>query len=144
MWMWQNYLKYRLALRKHAKAEKQLEKIYPPNLSNDFDNGQFADYIRREDQVYQWKMLIQTEYFRNKADVLNVPMPDPSNKEMYDSVEWDDDPQQPKYLADNGVRSIRAAVREEEKHRREATGYWFGIVVGIIGALTGLISILKN
>ena len=144
MWMWQNYLKYRLALRKHAKAEKQLEKIYPPNLSNDFDNGEFADYIRREDQVYQWKMLIQTEYFRNKADVLSVPMPDPSDKEMYDSVEWDDDPQQPKYLTDKGVRSIKVAVREEEKHRREATGYWFGIVVGIIGALTGLISILKS
>jgi hypothetical protein len=144
MWMWQNYLRYRLALRKHAKAEKQLEEIYPPNLSNDFNNGEFADYIRREDQVYQWKMLIQTEYFRNKADVLNVPMPDPSDKGMYDSVEWDDDPQQPKYLTDKGVRSIKAAVREEEKHRREATGYWFGIVVGIIGALTGLISILKN
>lgn len=144
MWMWQNYLRYRLALRKHAKAEKELEKSYPPNLSNDFDSGQFNDYIRGEDQVYQWKMLIQTEYFRNKADVLNVPMPDPSDKEMYDSVEWDDDPQQPKYLTGKGVRSIRAAVREEEKHRREASGYWFGIVVGVIGALTGLISVLKG
>lgn len=144
MWTWQNYLKYRLALRRNAKAQKNLEKIYPPNLSDDFDSGQFNDYIRREDQVYQWKMLIQTEYFRNKADILNVPMPDPSDKELYDTVEWDDDPKQPKYLTDKGALAIRSAIREEEKHRREAFGYWFGIVVGVIGALTGLISVLKG
>lgn len=144
MWMWQNYLKYRKDLRKHAKAERKLEETYPPNLSNDFDSGEFNDYIRREDEVYQWKMIIQTEYFRNKADILNVPMPDLSGTEMYCTVDWDNDPKQPKYLTDKGLRSIRAAVRDEEKHRREAVSYWFGIIVGLIGAVTGLVSVFKS
>jgi hypothetical protein len=139
----QNYLKYSRALRAQAKAQRELEKTYPPNLSSDFDNGDFADYIRREDQLYEWKRLIQTEYFRNKAIDLNVPMPDQEDKEMYGTVDWDDDPKQPKYLTDKGLRIIRDAIREEKRQRREPVNYWFAIVVGVIGSIAGLISAFK-
>jgi len=73
-----------------------------------------------------------------------VQMPSIEDGTMYEQVEWDNDPAQPRYLTDKGFKAIRDAIREERKQRREAVGYWFGIVVGIIGALTGLVSAFKG
>ncbi len=70
-------------------------------------------------------------------------MPNTDDKAMYEKVEWDKDPKQPRYLTDEGLRVVRAAIREEQKHKREAVGYWFGIAVGVIGAITGLVSAFR-
>lgn len=144
MWLWQNYLQYRIALRKQARAQKALDKTLPPDNPDDFTNGWMAVFVQQDDGLFEWKCLIHTEYLKNKADSLGAQMPDVADSTMYGRVDWDNDPKQPQYLTDKGMRAARAVIREEEKHRREAVGYWFGIVVGVIGALTGLVSAFKG
>ena len=70
-------------------------------------------------------------------------MPSLNEEDNYQKVDFDSDPREPKYLTDAGLRKVRASIREELKHRREASGYWIAAVVGLIGSLTGLASVLK-
>lgn len=63
---------------------------------------------------------------------------------MYGQVEWDDDESQPCYLTDVGVKLMRDRIRAEKKHRREVAAFWVTSVVGVLGAVTGMISILKS
>lgn len=143
MWLWKNYVEYRLALRRQRRGQKLLDATYPPS-EGDMDNAWMSEYVRKDDAMFEWKMLIHTEYLRNKADALDAQMPDITDPEMYGRVDWDDDPKQPYYLTEKGIRAAREAIRSEEKHRREAVGYWFGIAVGLIGAVTGLVSVFKG
>lgn len=139
-----SYFRYKLMLRKIAKLEDELEKRKPLNTVEAHESGLVGVYIEESNDLYEWKRLVQTEYYRKKADKLLVQMPSIEDVTMYEQVEWDKDPKQPRYLTDKGFKAIRDAIREEGKHRREAVGYWFGIVVGIIGALTGLVSAFKG
>lgn len=139
-----SYFRYKLLLRKIAKHEEQLEKRAPPNTREAHENGQVQNYVQESNNLYEWKRLVQTERYRKIADRLLVQMPSIEDGAMYEQVEWDNDPKQPRYLTDKGFKAIRDAIREERKHRREAFGYWFGIVVGVIGALTGLVSAFKG
>ena len=139
-----SYFRYKLLLRKIAKHEEELEKRAPPNTREAHENGQVQDYVQKSNNLNEWKRLVQTERYRKIADRLLVQMPSIEDGTMYEQVEWDNDPAQPRYLTDKGFKAIRDAIREERKQRREAVGYWFGIVVGIIGALTGLVSAFKG
>ncbi|MNJ37379.1 hypothetical protein D3C77_321960 [compost metagenome] len=139
-----SYFRYKLLLRKIAKHEEELEKKRPPNTQEAHDSGEVHSYIQESDNLYEWRRLVQTEYYRKIAGRLLVQMPSLEDPTMYDQVEWDNDHKQPRYLTDKGFKAIRDAIREERKHRREAVGYWFGIVVGVIGALTGLVSAFKS
>ncbi|MFK0309695.1 hypothetical protein ACIQUF_00480 [Pseudomonas sp. NPDC090233] len=139
-----SYIQYRMQLFRQAKAELKMELKRPPHTQEAYDSGELDNYYRQAEDLFEWKRLIQTEYLRGKAERLLIPMPDLSDRTMYDQVEWDKDPKQPKYLTDLGLRTVRSAIREEQKHRRESVMFWFGIVFGLIGAVTGLISALKS
>ncbi|GFM60381.1 hypothetical protein PSCICG_15410 [Pseudomonas cichorii] len=139
-----SYFQYKLLLRKIAKHEEELEKNKPPNTQEAHESGEVQCYIQESDNLYEWRRLVQTEYYRKIADRLLVQMPSTEDEAMYEQVDWDNDHRQPRYLTDKGFKTIRDAISEERKHRREAVGYWFGIATGIIGALTGLVSAFKG
>lgn len=139
-----SYFRYKLLLRKIAKHQEELQKKSPPNTQEAHESGEIHCYIQESDNLYEWRRLVQTEYYRKIAGRLLVQMPSLEDQTMYDQVEWDNDHKQPRYLTDKGFKTIRDAIREERKHRREAVGYWFGIIVGVIGALTGLVSAFKG
>ena len=42
-----------------------------------------------------------------------------------------------------GRFAVRAAIRTEQRERRERWVWWIPIVFGLIGALTGLVSVFK-
>ncbi|PMZ87023.1 MULTISPECIES: hypothetical protein [unclassified Pseudomonas] len=143
MWQWPNYIQYRIELRKQSNAQRALDNKRPAETQENYENGALDFFSREDDDLFEWKRLIQTRYYRGKADSLLIQMPNTDDKAMYEKVEWDKDPKQPRYLTDEGLRVVRAAIREEQKHKREAVGYWFGIAVGVIGAITGLISAFR-
>lgn len=143
MWQLPNYIQYRLELLKQSKAQKVFEKNRPAETHEAYESGHLQSYDMQGDDLYEWKRLIQTRYYRNKADSLLVQMPSFEVEGMYERVEWDKDNKQPRYLTDEGLRVVRSAIREEQKHRREAVGYWFGMAVGVIGAMTGLVAAFK-
>lgn len=143
MWQWPNYIQYRIDLLKQNKAQRAFDKERPKETQEAYDSGQLFDSYKQDEDLYEWKRLIQTRYLRAKADKLLVQMPSVDDPEMYNQVEWDKDPSEPQYLTDKGIRVLRASIEEETKHRREAVSYWFGIAVGVIGALSGLVSAFK-
>lgn len=48
------------------------------------------------------------------------------------------------YLADQGISDLRERIRKEAKERREAILAWIVPLIGLIGALIGLIAIIFN
>jgi hypothetical protein len=139
-----NYIQYRYELFKQKKAARSLLKSEPPDSEQSCESGEMADYVRRWELSEQWRALIQTNYYRRKAESLLVQMPDESDSTMYSRVDCDDHPDEPYYLTSLGLKTIRDSIRAELKHKRESVGYWFGIVVGLIGAITGLVSAFKS
>ncbi|KQT68019.1 MULTISPECIES: hypothetical protein [Pseudomonas] len=139
-----NYIQYRYELFKQKRAANALLKSEPPDSENSYETGEMADYVRRWELSEQWRALIQTNYYRRKAESLLVQMPEESDSAMFARVDWDDHPDEPYYLTPLGLRTVRDSIRAEQKHKREAVGYWFGIAVGLIGAITGLVSAFKG
>ena len=137
------YLSYFFELRRCERAQRLLDLNEPPDTEDEYWSGARMNYIRNSDALYEWRQLIQTRHLQRVAQKLSVPMPDRNNATLYGRVDYDNDEAMPQYLLLEGVRQLISAIREEKKHRREAFGYWFGIAVGIIGALTGFVSAFK-
>lgn len=78
------------------------------------------------------------------ADAHGVSLPNYADKKCWGHVEYDDDPNEPVFLTQQGIDMTRSAVREAQKHRREVVGFWFAVIGGLIGSVTGLISVFKN
>lgn len=144
MYFLSNYIRFKKELKKYD-ASKALfdQKPVPPNTEEAHECGALQHYDRESEKFHEWHRLILTDYYKGRAQELFVEMPDLSEEGNYQKVDYDSDPHEPKYLTDSGLRKVKAAIREELKHRREASGYWIAAIVGLIGSLTGLASVLK-
>ena len=137
MWI-PRYFRMRSELRRISEAERKLDARSPQ------DPYEVERYNRQFTGLFEWKQLILTRYWEEKASNLGLPSLDWEDKSLRGQVDWDDDEDQPWYLTPKGIDALKERVRTEERHRREVRGYWFGIVIGLIGALTGLASVLKD
>ncbi|AGA85206.1 hypothetical protein GFL09_13505 [Pseudomonas stutzeri] len=143
--MWtKHYRVMRSELAKCEKARSELEKMHPPHTVQPEQDGQLQDYIQKSDSLYEWRLLILTEYWMIEADRLGVPLPDRDDRTFWGRVEFDSDPREPRYLTDAGIRIVRADIREERRQRREPVTFWSSIMIGVVGALTGLASVIPN
>jgi hypothetical protein len=62
-----------------------------------------------------------------------------------DGADWTEDSRYGEwYLTSAGRTQLRAAIRGEQRDRRERLTWWVPIIFGFIGTLTGLASILKE
>lgn len=136
-----NYIRYRIELRKQKKDARELEKKAPPDSAEAAESGQWADYMRDVELSDQWRSLIITQYLERQADSLGVLLPSRSDKEVYARVAWDDHPDEPYYLTPSGLKIVRDAVREEQKHRREFWGFWITSLTGLGGVIIGVLSL---
>src|SRR5690606_7323144 len=135
------YLRMRRELRRCEKATEALAKEEPPHTEEANASGQLQDLIQRSNELYEWRHLILTAYWQSKADSLGVPMPDRADKALWDRDEFENDEREPIYLTEYGIVKVKAAIREEQKHRRDAAAFWISSTVGLIGALSGLIAV---
>lgn len=103
------------------------------------------DRERIEDQ-HQWETrlhvdeieTIKTRRLLRKANSLDVPFEYPSE----DSRIWERSQQlHTWHLTTIGYSEIRKAIRLERRDRRESAITWAGVIIGIIGSLTGLLSV---
>ncbi|MCK3839894.1 MULTISPECIES: hypothetical protein [Pseudomonas] len=138
-----NYIQYRMDLHKHARYSLKHQLSQPPNSEEAYERGDLEEYHRESDRLYEWRLLILTGYLRSVADDLIVPMPALDDKSMYQQVDWNDDPREPKYLTPEGIRFVRAAIREEQKHRREVWSFRLAGVTGLGGTVIGVLSMMK-
>lgn len=136
-----NYIKYRIELRKQKKDAQELERNAPPDSEEAHETGQWAGYMQKVEQSDQWRSLVITQYLEREADSLGVSLPSRSNREIYARVAWDDHPDEPYYLTPTGLKLVRDAVREEQKHRRDLWAFWIASCTGLGGVIIGVLSV---
>ncbi|MCH4878521.1 hypothetical protein EQV97_14125 [Pseudomonas sp. TMW22090] len=134
-----DWLEHRRVLKKIRQAEQEVEQKYPREPGDDWQH-----YVEESDNIFEWRQLVLTKYISRKADELHVPLPDRSDKSLWETVEFDNDPSQPKYLTQKGLVEARRLIREEQKAKREAIAFWVPIFFGSAGMITGIIAALKH
>jgi hypothetical protein len=113
------------AARKRGASEQELDEI-----AQGCDEGVL---LRRYHEAL-------SSYLLSKAHRLIVPVPDFENKAVWS---WNADLEEHS-LTSQGINELRAAIRAEEKFRKERFLMWvpaIGAVTGLVGTVTGLIAV---
>lgn len=136
VWEW---FKHKRVMKKIRLEEEAVESRFP-----DHPGADWQYYIEASNNILEWRQLVITKYLSRIADDLNVPLPDREDKSLWQRVEFDNDPSQPRYLTQRGVVEARRLIREEQKAKREAIAFWVPIFFGSAGMITGIIAALKH
>lgn len=140
------YLKYTKELRRLNKELNKLSHNYDQteeSYKGEDDQGHLSSLSQELDEFNQWIEFYKTNYLKSKADKLFVPMPDTQDASMYSNYDFDDLKGSRKILTTKGIHYLNTLIREEQKAKREIIGFWFTITTGLIGAIIGLVSVLK-
>lgn len=141
------YLKYRRWRLRRAFA-KDVKAVEERKGSHDEFNQVYADYhydLEQAEQVIDEE--VGTRLF-NEARSLDVEIPGPSANEMW--MRGDDGSS--RWFSPKGRAHVRKLIDEEKSRRFEVktlwvTKFWLPLLaalVGIIGALTGLVAVLEH
>lgn len=138
-----SYLKFRVDMRRWRNDRDNLESEYA-HIDDLHESGDVGTYLARIGASEDWRYLILTKYWSDKADALGVSLPNFVDKRYWGKIDYDNDPSEPLYLTNEGLKLVIAAVREEQKHERERFGFWSTLLIGVIGAATGLVSAIAS
>jgi hypothetical protein len=136
--------RYRIELKRARAAEAALNASSPADTQEAYESGAIHSYLVEMSDAHQWRRTLITAEYRRRAEALSVPFPAYQDNVFWEEVENELTQQSIRCLSAQGESLVKAAIREEQKHRREAVGYWFTLVLGLIGAITGLVSVFKG
>ncbi|MBI5453613.1 MAG: hypothetical protein HY956_03195 [Deltaproteobacteria bacterium] len=143
-----NILSYRISLykltRERDKEDKRVSK-----LVNEAERkgGRAAgeqewaaerfEFSRIDDEI----SYLNGRFLINKAERMSIPTPPITDKDdLWESSNytgrW--------FLTTKGIAKVRQLIRQEQKVRLEIASHWAGIIIGIIGAITGLIAVIMK
>lgn len=112
-----------------------------PRHRYDEESSLHSDYSAISDQYDDEIQQITSIYFLKQAERLLIPKPPFSTK----GPDWMESQITGLYrLAPDALHELRSRVRIEWKERREVSFMWLAAVTGIIGTLTGLVSVLRS
>jgi hypothetical protein len=93
--------------------------------------------------VLRWKLReAMSDYLISKADRLIIPLPPDDDEKMW--TIWDDDSERKYVLTYAGINELRNAIRAELKGRIERWLMLSSGLVGVIGAIIGLVAVIKK
>jgi len=144
-----NYIKYRVKLNKLSKSRKKIHDIYSKDIREAQQKKKSRDEIEeiKHDQYFEYAMIQEeidiliTSYLRSKANTLFVSLPEYDDEKMW--TECNKISQQ-KVLTTLGINKIKKTIRQERKERVEIILMVAASLTGIIGAITGLIALIKK
>lgn len=111
-----------------------------PQHRHDEESSMYSEHSALSDQ-YDEIQQITSRYFLKQAERLLIPTPSFSTK----GPDWMESQITGSYrLAPDALHELRSRVRIEWKERREVSFMWLAAVTGIIGTLTGLVSVLRS
>ena len=143
-----HYLKYRLELRRLrrvlSKQDSELERARAEAKQRGFDDGELSSLGQETHEIENWTQYHQTQYLKSVCNELVIPMPEDRDGGYYYRFNFDDDEGDRLILSTVGMQFVRKKIREEKKARRESFGFWFSMIIGLIGAVIGLVSALKK
>jgi hypothetical protein len=126
----------------HRRTIRKLDHAYDVELANasTASEREKAEYRRHWETLLYYEQIaeIKTRRLLRKADRLDVPIDYATD----DSPLWRRSSQFNSWcLTALGYSEVRKAIRQECKERREGAITWASLVIGIIGSLTGLLSV---
>lgn len=151
------YLPISAALRL-AWTKKLIDREFKKEIQELRKNGDHNAVASKEhdhqfelELIYEDQETLYTDQLVRKARRLRVgvpPMPKYINHFEYEeSEDWTYGPQHSWRLTVKGIAKVRDEIRKEEKWRQERRAHWiqFGAsLIGIIGALTGLVAVFRK
>ncbi|WP_085747345.1 hypothetical protein [Pseudomonas sp. R45(2017)] len=135
---------YQFDLRTCRKAEDELDKTRPPNTQAAHDSGALYSYYCDSTELYQWRRSLVTKIYRYRLEKLGVPMVDPHDEKLWESVESGLTQDSVRCLTTAGEYAAIAAIREAQKHRREIKAFWLTWITGLGGIIIGVVSVLAK
>lgn len=146
---WLTY-RYKLHLRQRRRQNvvERFQHDYIKAVADKLGSESIRDLRSSE----QWQVeLIDEEidtlisdYYREQASRLLIPLP-PLNADDDPDGCWERNHQLGNLvLTRKGISQIRAAIRDEISARRDSILVWVTPVLGVIGAITGLVAVWKN
>ena len=140
-------IKYRSELRKLQKKREKNRKLYG-KLIDELEKAKKSRdeiYSLRHEQndieYYIDEQIIQVQHklVVHQAEKCLIPVPEYSTKDGT----WEESTTTGRWrLSQTTIFELKKAIREERKARREHWQSWVTLVIGLIGALIGLLSIL--
>ena len=113
---------------KQKKKRDELEEIIHYEMSE-------VDFI--DDKIAK----LQTRYLLQQAEKYLIPKPEFDT----DSGAWEESRIDGRFhLTPTAMSELKAAVRHEKKEQREHWQSWLVLIAGLVGALTGLFSVLNS
>ncbi len=145
-----NYISYRISLFKLNRQRNKVDKYYKKEYqeakktgdgSKIQEVGSLASFELQEvDDEIQY---LEQRYIIDRARHMLLAVPSIIDQEK--GGLWTQSNTTGKWLlTTEGLRQLRAAVRTEKKERTDSLSRVITIIVGLIGAITGLIAVIMN
>lgn len=143
-----NFISYKYQLNKlNRERKREGKKLWPKvkeaekkgghEAGNEVYQSESFDYIYVEERID----LLKTLYLRGIGNKMSLPIPEMNSNEGY----WETGHVTPEWrLTNKGITEIRRLIRKERKERLELFTLWASLLIGVIGALTGLAAVLKK
>jgi hypothetical protein len=119
---------YRKDIAEAKKQKENTEKI--EGLLNEawFTDDEYQDEITS----------LVTDHLRQKARKLMLPLPNYSDEESWEQSKFSN-----RYiLTEKGIFDLKTKIRNEQKEILQLYLPWLTLIVGVIGALTGLFAVI--
>jgi len=146
-----NYLSYRVALFKLHRERKKLTSVVSREAEEARKTGgeRKAKEIREAvqfdfDEIEDKILRLLTRYLVSKANKTFLATPSFSEEDgMWEQSNFTGN----YHLTEKGIREVLGMIRKDQKERMELLSYWFpwiGLLIGLIGAITGLVAVIKR
>ena len=143
MFEWLRYRRDLKSLHEHLKHLDREFLAIEVNADNYYEKQpQISSLTQQSDEIEHRILLVQTEYYKRLCQRYALPIPDINNEDLYVKFDFDDEYGDRYLLNDKGIFEVRKLIREERKAIREEFGFWITMTVGLVGALTGLASVV--
>ncbi|HLG35848.1 MAG TPA: hypothetical protein VI757_13275 [Bacteroidia bacterium] len=131
---------------KRLRNKQKLALIEAANIliNSPEESAHYSSLLNEADNIKNAIEYFQTEHYKIICDSLKIPMPDLEDSKFYYRYNFDDDEGDKYILTKEGLYDVRDRIRKEKKERREIAGFWISMIIGLLGTLIGLISVIKN
>ena len=143
-----NWFSYRISLyklqRERNKERKTLFKLIEETKKK--DGQKIANEMYQTESVnlniIDGELIyLKTRYLISIAEKMSLPTPRLNEKDGM----WEESHYTNKWqLTNKGITEIRKLIRQERKEKLELVSHWATILIGIIGAITGLIAVIMR
>lgn len=143
------WAKFRWEQQRIQRSRNRISRTYEKKEKEARAKGGDSDVLSSLEYSWDFELKLEDDemlnlihrYYRRQADRLMVPVP-PFKAE---GGAWEESEKDGSYhLTQEALHDLRSAIRAEKKARREGWMVWLAAFIGLIGALSGLIAIIKK